>query len=320
MISVIIPAYNSEHSIGECLRALKEQQLGEAFEIIVVDDGSTDSTASIVQQAKGVKLVQQKNAGPAKARNAGAEAAKGRIIVFTDSDCAPEKSWLKEMVAPFEDENVAGVQGAYKTRQKELIARFVQLEIEDRYERMKKAKKLDWIGSYAAAYRHGVFVKEKGYDEKFPMASGEDPDLSYSLSEKGYKLVFNQRAIVYHNHPTSLPKYLKTKFFRSYWRVMLYNKHREKIAKDSYTPQNLKLQIAAIGIAFVSLLATPFSQLAPYAFAAAVLLLAIALAPFTIFALRRDFAAGIAAPAIMVLRSFVFVAGLGYAFLKGAWK
>ena len=136
MISVIIPMYNGESTIEKCLKALKQQSFNGKFEVIVVDDGSTDNGANLAEKL-GVKVIRQKNKGPASARNNGAKIATGDIIVFTDSDCVPSESWLAEMAEPLKDKGITGVQGAYKTKQKKLIARFAQLEIESRYERMK---------------------------------------------------------------------------------------------------------------------------------------------------------------------------------------
>ncbi len=102
--------------------------------------------------------------------------------------------------------------------------------------------------------------------------------------------------------------------------MLLYRKHTEKIARDSYTPQNLKVQIGAIGLVVLALVAMLFSAVAIYLLAAAVLLLAISVTPFTLFALRRDVVVGVVAPFVLVLRSGAFATGLAYALARGAWK
>ena len=100
-ISVIIPAYNADKTIAQNLEAiLRQKGLKEKPEVIVVDDGSTDSTESIVKSYPEVIIVKQNNAGPATARNTGAKLAKGDILVFTDSDTVPHENWLKELTAP----------------------------------------------------------------------------------------------------------------------------------------------------------------------------------------------------------------------------
>ena len=304
MISIIVPAFNVEKTIRRCIESLLAQEFEEQFELIVVDDGSSDATASIVKEFKEVKLLQQKNSGPAVARNRGAKQARGEIIVFTDSDCIASQDWLREMIAPFKDKNAVAVQGAYKSKQKSLIARFGQIEIEERYEKMKKAKQLDWIGSYSGAYKKNVFLQFLGFDEGFPIASGEDPELSYRIAEKGLMLVFNPKAIVFHSHPESLAKYLRTKFFRAFWRVPLYTKHRAKAVSDSYTPQLLKLQIFLSAVVIVSAF---FGALA---FLAAIVLFLVSTLQFALFAFWRDKTVALAAPGIVFLRSLAFGLGL----------
>jgi glycosyltransferase involved in cell wall biosynthesis len=321
--SVIVPVRNGESTIQNCLKALLSQNLGQDFEIIVVDDGSTDKTAEIVKKFRKVKLVLQKPLGPAAARNAGAEKAKGGIIVFTDADCEPEKNWLAEMLAPFSDPLVAGVQGAYKTKQRELMARFSQIEIEERYNKMLSSKTIDWIGSYSAAYRRAVFLSQNGFDNAFKKASGEDPDLSYSIQEKGHKIVFNRKAIVFHRHPVSLIGYLKKKFQHAFWRVLLYKRHSSKVVSDSYTPQLLKAQIGFLGLFFLFSLLSLWSETMLFFAYAAWVLLCFCMFPFVFFALERDFLAGIASIGILLLRDIAFLAGLlkgGIALLFGVWK
>ena len=125
--SVIIAAYNAQETVGECLRSIANQSFKD-FEAIVVDDESTDRTAEVAKEFPKVRVLRQKHAGPAVARNLGAKAAKGRIVVFTDSDCIAEKNWLAEMLKPFDDASIAGVQGRYKSRQKEIVARLQLLK------------------------------------------------------------------------------------------------------------------------------------------------------------------------------------------------
>lgn len=313
--SIIIPAYNAEKTLEKCLAALREQSFGD-FETIVVDDGSKDSTKKIAKSFKEVKLLEQANAGPATARNNGATQAKGEIIVFLDSDCVAEKNWLEEMLAPLENNEIAGVQGTYKNKQKELIARFTHLEIEKRHSKMAKQEFIDFMGSYSAAYRKKIFEEMKGFDTSFPMASGEDTDLSFRLSKAGYKMVFNQHAAVYHFHPISLPRYLKVKFFRAYWRTKLYGKHSEKMIKDSYTGQTVKLQTGFFFLICLSLLLAPFGFGGIYFAGVLFGALLISTVPFAIWAGGHDLAVGLIAPPLIVARTVMFGFGLAIGFIK----
>ena len=96
---MVIPAFNAEGTISAVVQAAREQDLAEGLEVIVVDDGSSDQTASQAERA-GAKVVCQTNRGPAAARNTGWRAARGEVVLFTDSDCRPHKDWAKWSLNP----------------------------------------------------------------------------------------------------------------------------------------------------------------------------------------------------------------------------
>lgn len=324
MISIIVPVYNSEKTIVLCISSLLKQKTSNEFEIIAVNDASTDGTKKkLLEFGKKIVLLENpENKGPAFSRNLGAKKAKGEIVCFTDSDCIAEKNWLKEMIAPFANENVAAVQGRYLTQQKSLVAKFVQEEIEQRYDLLRKAKNIDWVGSYSAAYRRDVFLAEGGFDESFPIASGEDPDLSFRVAKKGHKIIFAEKAVVYHTHPDSLLKYLKTKYFRAYFRVLLYKKHPDKAIKDSYTPQTLKFRISGFFAAPLVLLALlvfiPQNFLQFFLFCV-VFYFATAM-PFFFHAIGKDAMVAIFSPLLLFLRDMAFAAGLLMGTIKTVFK
>lgn len=307
--SLIVPAYNSASTIGECIESLLGQR-GAEFEVIIVDDGSTDNTRETVEKYP-VRLLTQEHRGPAVARNFGARNAAGEILVFTDADCVADENWLAEMLKPFENPEIVGAQGRYKTRQLSLMARFAQYEIEDRYDRMAKHEYIDFIGSYSAAYRKEIFLKEKGFDESYPIASGEDPDLSFRLADKGYKMVFNSNAIVYHYHPDTLGRYLKQKFYRAYWRVAMYRKNPEKAVRDSYTPQALKVQLGFFYLLVFSLIYAIVARYWVIAILSFFLFFLVSL-PLSLAILNKDKVVGIFAPFLIMLRDAALGMGMVY--------
>ncbi len=252
MISVVVPAYNASRTIRTCLAALAHQTVpASRYEVIVVDDGSTDDTAALAQAA-GARVIVQRNQGPAAARNHGAQEACGEILLFTDSDCEPAPDWIEQMLAAFEQPEIAGAKGAYRTRQTERVARFVQLEYEDKYDRMAHQARIDFIDTYSAGYRRAVFLENGGFDTTFSTASVEDQEFSFRLAQRGCAMVFNPAARVYHLHDGSLGEYARRKFGIGYWKALVMRKHPDKIVRDSHTPQTIKLQMLLLGLLGVS--------------------------------------------------------------------
>lgn len=241
--SIVVPAYNAEAALARCLAGLLNQTVPkENYEVIIVDDASTDGTAAVAAQYP-VQVVRQPHGGPAEARNRGAKLASASVLVFTDADCVPTSTWLERMLRPIEDSEVVGAKGRYATSQHELVARFVQLEYEEKYQRMARERYIDFIDTYSAAYRKDVFLANGGFDTTFPVPSAEDQEFSFRLSEQGYKMVFVPDAVVFHSHPDSWYRYLRRKFRFGYWQVLNRWKHPQKLLRDSHTPQSQKLQL-----------------------------------------------------------------------------
>jgi glycosyltransferase involved in cell wall biosynthesis len=206
----------------------------------VVDDGSTDRTAEVAEMA-GARVVRQPHRGPAAARNLGASQAHGAILVFTDADCRPEPGWLAALVRAVEA-GADGAQGVYRSRQPGLVARFAQAEFEERYTLMRGHETIDLVATYAAAFRRDIFKAAGGFDESYTSASNEDTELSYRLVDGGKRLVLVEDAIVYHEHPASLGRYMFVKFWRAVWRMRVYRSFPGKAVRDRYTTRTVKAQ------------------------------------------------------------------------------
>jgi GT2 family glycosyltransferase len=309
-ISIVIPTFNGASRIGNCLNALLQQTAGRDVEVLVVNDGSTDNTAEVVARYPGVRLITQINAGPAAARNHGAREARGTILLFTDDDCVPMSGWLDAMLAPFNDPEVVGAKGIYRTQQKRLAARFVQIEYEDKYHLMAGLSTIDFIDTYSAAFRRDRFLEMNGYDTSFPVACAEDVELSYRMSARGWKMKFAPAAIVYHTHPDTFSSYLKKKYKFAFWRVLAVRKNPGKGVKDSHTPQIMKLQLL---FAPALVLALVFDGVERPPVSASVLVLAaflLSTLPFALRAVRKDPIIGLLAPALLAARACAQVMGV----------
>jgi GT2 family glycosyltransferase len=308
--SIVIPTFNGAARIGCCLDALIAQIAGRNVEILVVNDGSTDNTASVVGRYPAVRLISQANAGPAAARNRGASEAHGTILLFTDDDCVPMSNWLDAMLAPFKDPSIVGVKGIYRTRQKSLAARFVQIEYEDKYRLMAGLDSIDFIDTYSAAFLRDRFLEMNGYDTTFPVACAEDIELSYRMSARGWKMKFVPDAIVYHTHPSTFSSYLRKKYKFAFWRVLAVRKNPAKGVKDSHTPQIMKLQLlfapALMGALLFDFIVRPVVP------ASAIVLGAFLLStlPFALRAIRKDPLVGVLSPILLAARACAQVMGV----------
>ncbi len=322
LASVIVPVYNGASTLGACLRALAEQTMPPAScEVIVVDDGSTDASAAVAAE-HGARLVCQDHAGPAAARNRGARAAKGAILLFTDADCDPQPDWIEAMLAPFADPSVAGVKGAYRTRQRSVVARFAQAEYEEKYARLAGRPEIDFVDTYAAGYRRALFLQAGGFDTGFPTATVEDQELSYRLAAAGHKLVFAPRAIVYHRHAATPWRYARRKLHLGRWKVRVHARHPARALRDSYTPWTQKAQLVLVPLAVVvagaaALARTPPRRRALWRLAAVLAGLALgSTLPLLAHARRQGWAVVLAAPPLALLRAAALDAGLAWGLLS----
>jgi glycosyltransferase involved in cell wall biosynthesis len=321
-VSIIIPTFNGATRIGNCLDALLQQAPGRDVEILVVNDGSTDNTADVVARYSSVRLITQANAGPAAARNRGALEARGTIILFTDDDCVPMREWLAAMIKPFNDPNVVGVKGVYRTHQRRLVARFVQIEYEDKYRLMSDVSCIDFIDTYSAGFRRDRFLEMNGYDTSFPLACAEDVELSYRMSARDWTMKFVPAAIVYHTHPDRLWWYLHKKYKFALWRVLALRKNPSKTLKDSHTPQLMKMQLLFAPLLLSAILGdvvahpkVPASLLVCVAFLVSTL-------PFAWRTIQKDPIVGLLSPVLLAVRACAqligVTAGLIYACRKPA--
>jgi glycosyltransferase involved in cell wall biosynthesis len=317
-VSVIVPVYNSEKTLDSCLDALQNQTVPASFfEVIVVDDGSSDGSQNIKHLFPQFHFLSIEHQGPSAARNYGVQNASGEIILFTDADCVPCVDWIEKMVAPFEQGNIVGVKGAYLNHQHSLIARFVQAEYESKYDHMKKEKYIDFIDTYSAGYRRDEFLKHGGFDTSFSTSSVEDQEFSFRMAKAGHQMVFVPQARVVHlRHASNLKDYFLKKFKIGYWKVLVHKKHPHKLIRDSHTPQNLKLQIILLAFAGLLLLLGLIHPLALKVSALFGVLFFTTTLPFVYRIWKKDIGLAIISPFLLLTRTMALSLGFGYGILK----
>lgn len=311
LYSIVVPTYNSQQTIARCLHALINQTMPRhLYEIVVVDDGSSEPAPAVLEDNPEIRLVRITHGGPAAARNAGVKAAQGEIIAFTDSDCVPSPDWLEKIVKPFRSKQVVGVKGTYRTQQKELVARFVQLEYQYKYVRMARLPRVDFIDTYSAAYRRDIFLQNGGFDTSFTVPSVEDQEFSFRLAQKGYLLEFKPGAAVYHRHDRDLIDYWKRKFGIGYWKAYMLRWLPQKTFNDSHTSPSQRWQIGLLGLTILSLLFSIFvPEILWFALSCAGIFLVSGLS-FLYFVARRDFLVGLITPFMLIVRAAALGSGL----------
>jgi glycosyltransferase involved in cell wall biosynthesis len=191
--SVVVPAYNCAAALARSLSALRASEVPSMlWELIVVDDGSSDSTASVAESFADVTLrLGPGPSGPAFARNRGAERARGKYIVFIDSDVCVHPDALERLVSVLDSSDApAAVFGAYDTRPPEpgLVSQYRNLLHHYVHWTNSGPAQTFWAG--LGAIRRDVFLNIGMFDEKrFTRPQIEDIELGYRLVEHGYRLV-----------------------------------------------------------------------------------------------------------------------------------
>lgn len=317
--TVIIPARDAAATIGRAVAAVRDQTdaTGRGVEVVVVDDGSVDATGEAARAA-GARVLRAGGDGPARARNLGLAGCDTPLVIFTDADCAARPGFVASLLAPFDDPAVGGAKGAYETEQRALVPRFVQQEYEERYARMARRPAIDFIDTYAAAYRRDLLRAVGGFDERYRRPSTEDQELSFRVAATGARLVFVPGARVAHLHAATLGAYARKKAKIGHFKVATLRRHPGKAVDDAHTPLALKLQVvlaplalaAAALVAASHLLARPLPPAALWAAAAPAAAFGLTAAPLWLRCLARDWPVGVVAPALILVRALALALGL----------
>ncbi|EAZ92849.1 glycosyltransferase family 2 protein [Crocosphaera chwakensis] len=217
-ISIVIPTYNRPERLKTCLESISCLYYPqEHFEVIIVDDGSKEPLNSAVepyQNLLNITLIRQTNAGPAKARNTGANAATGQYLAFTDDDCTLDKNWLLALENSFSKTSNALLGGkTINALPDNLYSSASQLLIDYLYDYYnQKSAQATFFASNNFALSRDLFEKVGQFDVTFPLAAGEDREFCDRWLFQGYSLHYVPEAIIYHSHHLSLAKFWRQHF------------------------------------------------------------------------------------------------------------
>ncbi len=218
-ISVIIPNYNDAETLPLCLQATLALDYPD-FEIIVVDDKSTDNSIEAIKKYQIKLLTHMKNRGQGAARNTGAKQAEGEILLFIDSDVCIKKDTLKKIVYIFYDKkNIEAVVGMpdKKCIYKNLSSMHFNRRIHFNYSKLPDY--INILYGSISAVRKDIFSKMGGFDER--ISGVEDDELGFRLAEAGYKIYHSKEIQVVHYKNIRLLALFKNDFCRTVDRVKL---------------------------------------------------------------------------------------------------
>jgi glycosyltransferase involved in cell wall biosynthesis len=208
--SVVIPTRNRPKAVERCLDALAEQTLPRgSFEVLVVDDGSEPALS--LDPARwaskfDLKLIRQKNTGPAGARQRGVTEARGEFLAFTDDDCLPTPTWLGGLVAALRENPEAMIGGStFNGLKNDLFAESSQLILEMVYEYFNRDPANSYFfASNNIALRHDCYLASGGFDPDFVSPAAEDREFCDRWRMQRRPLLWNKDALIEHRHAQSL--------------------------------------------------------------------------------------------------------------------
>lgn len=268
-ISVIVPVYNGEKTLGDCLQSLESCRDAE-FEIIVVDDCSTDNTPQIVQKFPRVKLVSLKaNLGAGGARAAGLEHATGEIIAFTDADCIVPEDWL-ESIRRLLTPAIGGIGGIYRAYPKQsFMGRYATYDVNNIWFRWLPDHPDHLATGNCAYWRNAIErIDQRKVIELFKgMAAAEDTLLGLMIS-RHYQLRYDPTLYVYHQSPEKKSVYFRQQMVRGFSRTIvswMYFKEKVLHTRD-ISMGNVFLQLSTVGLTLLGMVTTPLNLIGFYLF------------------------------------------------------
>jgi GT2 family glycosyltransferase len=206
-VSVVLCTYNGQRYLEESLSALDRLNYPD-YEVIVVDDGSTDSTAEIAVRHP-VRLIRTENRGLSAARNTGLSAATGEIVAYIDDDAYPDADWLTHLALAFRDSEYVGVGGPNIAPPGEaFMAQCVAHAPGGPTHVLLSDREAEHIPGCNMAFRKEQLLKIGGFDPQFRVA-GDDVDVCWRVQERGWKLGFCAGATVFHHRRNTLRAYWK---------------------------------------------------------------------------------------------------------------
>lgn len=206
-VTVVVCTYNGGRTLDQCVKSLLSLDYPN-YEVIVVDDGSSDDTRAILERYPSVRTIHQPNLGLSEARNVGLRAATGDIVAYTDSDCFADAHWLAQLVRPLLRSDAVAVGGPNLTPDDGPLAAAVAAAPGQPMHVLESDQVAEHIPGCNMAFRREALLAVKGFDPVYRKA-GDDVDLCWRLQQAGYWITFAPGAFVWHHRRQTPKAYLR---------------------------------------------------------------------------------------------------------------
>jgi GT2 family glycosyltransferase len=226
-VSVVVCAYNAEPTMDQCLVSLKCLNYPD-YEVVVVNDGSTDGTLAIAERHAYCRIITGENRGLSAARNIGAEAATGEIVAYTDSDCVVDLDWLLHLVGKMERSGLAACGGPnFPPPEASLVPAAVAVSPGGPTHVLVDDEAAEHIAGCNMAFRREVLLGLGGFDPVF-RAAGDDIDICWRLQDAGHAIGYSAAAFVWHFRRNTIAAYLSQQRGYGKAEALVYAKHPER--------------------------------------------------------------------------------------------
>ena len=225
-VSVVVATYNGSRTLRQCLESLMRVNYSD-YEVIIVDDGSTDGTSEIARAFPSFRYLHQANQGLSAARNTGIRAALGEIVAFTDDDCRPDEDWLHYLVQDLVRGDFAGIGGHnFLPPDDSSVAAVIMASPGGPAHVLLTDREAEHIPGCNMAFYKWALEQVGLFDPLFRKA-GDDVDLCWRLQDANLKIGFSPAGFVWHYRRSTLKAYTKQQTGYGEAEALLIGKHPE---------------------------------------------------------------------------------------------
>ena len=245
--SVIICTRNGADRIEACLEACRNIDYPD-FEIIVVNDGSTDGTAKLLDQQEEIRVFHLEPSGLSAARNHGAEKATGEILAFTDDDCQPDEQWLTWLARAYSESDHAAIGGPNLAPKPDSLALALTTAAPGAPTHvMLDDLTAEHLPGCHLSVKKSAFDQINGFDPIFQTA-GDDVDFCWRLREAEFTLGFSGASFVWHHRRATPWRYLKQQMGYGRAEALLFKKHPQRFCEGGIRWEGCVYRGVALGI------------------------------------------------------------------------